>query len=68
MSFAIAMSLVILISTAVLLYQFWTGSLAGSEREATPAAPRARTYVDASPPIAPDAWPSRREAPRTEAA
>ena len=34
MPFAIVMSLVILISTAVLLYQFWTGALAGEDRDA----------------------------------
>jgi hypothetical protein len=32
--FAIVMSLVILISTAMLLYQFWTGALAGEDRDA----------------------------------
>lgn len=33
MPFAIAMSLVMLISTALLLYQFWTGSLADHDTE-----------------------------------
>lgn len=33
MSFAIVMSLVILISTALLLYQFWTGALVGEDGE-----------------------------------
>ncbi len=31
MTFAIAMSLVLLVSTSVLLYQFWTRSLLGDE-------------------------------------
>ena len=33
MPFAIVMSLVLLISTALLLYQFWAGSLLGDELE-----------------------------------
>jgi hypothetical protein len=28
------MSLVVIISTAMLLYQFWTGALAGEDRDA----------------------------------
>ena len=34
MPFAIVMSLVVLISTAMLLYQFWTGALAGDGGDA----------------------------------
>ncbi len=33
MQFAIAMSLVMLISTALLLYQFWMGSLLGDDNQ-----------------------------------
>jgi hypothetical protein len=36
MPFAIAMSLVLLISTSVLLYQFWTRSLMAEEPPAPP--------------------------------
>jgi len=43
MQFAIVMSLVILISTALLIYQFVTGSLVGTEDDARSAWPR-RTH------------------------
>lgn len=50
MQFAIAMTLVVLISTAFLLYQFWTGVLAPDDAEtasslraeAAETAPRSR--------------------------
>lgn len=40
MPFAIAMTLVILISTGVLLYQFWSGSLLSDQVDAPADEPR----------------------------
>ena len=40
MEFAIVMSLVIFISTVLLMYQFFTGSLIGTEEERRDAWPR----------------------------
>ena len=36
MQFAISMSTVVFISTAMLLYQFWSGSLASDDSEPAP--------------------------------
>ncbi|MDP9237264.1 MAG: hypothetical protein M3P30_07700 [Chloroflexota bacterium] len=42
MPFVIAMSLVMLISTVLLLYQFWNGSLAGDDAESVSESEAAR--------------------------
>lgn len=48
--FAIAMSLVLLISTGLLLYQFWTGALLGDDATAgDPASLRALSDEPARP-------------------
>ena len=46
MTFAIAMSLVLLISTGLLLYQFWTGSLLGDDVDSVAAEPEAQRSPD----------------------
>ena len=51
--FAVALSLVLLISTAVLLYQFWTGALVEPEAGATTPLPRPRSDVAAAHPERP---------------
>ncbi len=51
--FAVALSLVLLISTAVLLYQFWTRALVEPEAGATTPLPRPRTDAVATRPERP---------------
>jgi hypothetical protein len=52
MQLVIALSLVVLVSTAFLLYQFWTGSLA---RDGAEASPDERAGADTVTPL----WPTR---------
>ena len=51
MTFAIALSLVLIVSTATLLYQYWTSALANSDGESTgasfPSRPTRPSRIDA---------------------
>lgn len=53
MTLAIALSLVLIASTATLLYQFWTSALAAGDgdpvRETFPARPRRPSRIDVRP-------------------
>jgi hypothetical protein len=53
MALAIALSLVIIVSTATLLYQYWTSALATDDGEPAgsnfPARPRRPARIDARP-------------------
>ncbi len=53
MTFAIALSLVLIVSTATLLYQYWTSALAAGEGESTganfPSRPTRPSRIDARP-------------------
>lgn len=51
MPLAFALSLVLILTSGLLLYQFWTGALAGADR------------TDASPDAVTDAAPSRPDGP-----
>jgi hypothetical protein len=58
MTFAIAISIVLLVSTAMLLHQFWTAALDAREdgesiTEAFPARPKHPARIDARPPAPP---------------
>lgn len=53
MTLAIALSLVLIVSTATLLYQYWTSALAGRDGDASgasfPARPTRPSRIDARP-------------------
>ena len=58
MTFAIAISIVLLVSTAMLLHQFWTATLDAREggepaQDAFPARPKRPARIDARPPAPP---------------
>ena len=53
MTLAIALSLVLIVSTATLLYQYWTSALSAGDGESSgttfPARPRRPSRIDARP-------------------
>ena len=60
MPFALLVSLLLLVSTAVLLYQFWTGALAPADKtDAAPRQPQRIEHRDARAVETPSARPRR---------